>query len=104
VQGQDQAPRLDSSGERVERKEAVNLTATTRLEVAGDGQGTAAEALATQSPWASWKSERGGGVSEVVRFNQTGLVSLTEGYDRWAPPGGYFVNRFKTRGLTVKLQ
>jgi hypothetical protein len=43
--------------------------AAVRLEVAGDGQGTVADALATQSPWASRESEQGGGASEVVWSN-----------------------------------
>jgi hypothetical protein len=79
VQGQDQAPQLDSSGERVEPKEAVTLIAAVRLEVAGDCQGMTAEALATQSPWASRESKRGGGVSEVVQFKPNWLGRFDRG-------------------------
>jgi hypothetical protein len=50
ARGHDRAPHLDFLGEKVKLRVGSILVAAARLELAGDGQGTAAAALATRSP------------------------------------------------------
>jgi predicted PilT family ATPase len=62
MRGHDQAPQLDSLGEKVKSRVEGILVATARLELVGDGQSTAAAALATWPPCPSREpaSESGG--------------------------------------------
>jgi hypothetical protein len=75
VREQDQAPQLDSLGEKTKSREGNNLVATTRPELVGDGQGTTVMVTATWSPWHRGRERSEGerewfGLVQPNRFSQ----------------------------------